>query len=127
MIKKLLFIVFSAVLTVFVSAADDFSILVKNYNKFYFARKADVPEVDRILAEQNPDGSFKTVMYSDKSCGVRKWMKHWSKLSTPVGAWNSTGKQNIVMLFFQDWLIGAGRFRTTPIGGGRKSAFPVRL
>ena len=123
MIKKLLFIVFSAVLTVFVSAADDFSILVKIYS----ASKADVPEVDRILAEQNPDGSFKTVMYSDKSRGARKWMKHWSKLRTLVGAWNSTGKQNIVMLFFQDWLIWAGRFRTTPIGGGRKSEFSVRL
>ena len=62
MIKKLLFIVFFAVLTVFVSAADDFSILVKNYNKLYSAGKTDVPEAERILAEQNPDGSLKTVM-----------------------------------------------------------------
>ena len=62
MIKKLLFIVFFAVLTVFVSAADDFSILVKKYNKLYSAGKTDVPEAERILAEQNPDGSLKTVM-----------------------------------------------------------------
>ena len=60
--KKVVIYCFFAVLTVFVSAADDFSILVKNYNKLYSAGKTDVPEAERILAEQNPDGSLKTVM-----------------------------------------------------------------
>ena len=84
--------VFSAVFAL-AAYSGDYGILVKNYNRLYVPDKANVKEADQILADQNPDGSFKSVAYSDKSRGAWKGMKHWSKLRTLVGTWNSTGKK----------------------------------
>lgn len=91
--NKILSIVVSAVFLLGSSAADTHSVLVNNYNKLYPAGKADISAADAVLADQNTDGSFKSVDYKDTSRGAWKGMAHWSKLRTLVGAWNSTGKK----------------------------------
>lgn len=81
------FVFFSAL---FCFASDDFGKLTANYNKNHHNRHADIKSADRAVADQNPDGSFKSVRYDDKSRGLWKGMKHWSNLRNLTDAWLKT-------------------------------------
>ncbi len=75
---------------VFCGAADDFQLLAKNYNSTHMRRGADIKAARAALKDQNPDGSFRSVKYEDKSRGLWKGMKHWGNLRTLTDAWNKT-------------------------------------
>ena len=88
---KRIFPVLISVCVSLICAADDCSILVKNYNRLNPPRLLSIDQADRALADQRADGSFKSVDYQDKSRGLWKGMHHWDKNVLPlVSAWNKT-------------------------------------
>ena len=92
MFKVSLTLLFAAVL-VFSCIADDFTRLVKNYNALMPSVPANIAAAERALADQRPDGSFKSVKYQDKSRGQWKGMHHWIRLTELSSAWNKTGNK----------------------------------
>ncbi|MBE6387473.1 MAG: hypothetical protein E7045_05375 [Lentisphaerae bacterium] len=92
MLKVSLTLLFAAVL-VFSCIADDFTRLVKNYNSLMPPDPTNTAAADKALADQRPDGSFKSVKYQDKSRGLWKGMHHWTRLRELSSAWNKTGNK----------------------------------
>ena len=89
MLKKS-FLIFFSLFSLLLSA-DDFQQLTANYNRILKPGRADLGKADKIVADQNSDGSFKSVKYDDKSRGLWNGMKHWYNLRDLSAAWNKTG------------------------------------
>ncbi|MBR7120588.1 MAG: hypothetical protein IKC77_10350 [Lentisphaeria bacterium] len=88
--KMKLFLLLLAAVFVLTASADSRKTLVKNYNSIYSHGNADLKKADALLADMNSDGSFKSVLYGDKSRGLWKGMAHWYNLRTLVAAWRKT-------------------------------------
>lgn len=67
--------------------------VIKNYNLVNPPEAADIAEADMILADQDINGSFKSVRYDDITFGNWAGMKHWLNLHTLTGAWHATGEE----------------------------------
>lgn len=71
-------------------SANDIALLIKNYNSIKPPQQVDIADAVKILADQKPDGSFKSVGYADRTRGQWTGMQHWRNLHTLVGAWHAT-------------------------------------
>ena len=67
--------------------------IIKNYNLINPPQKVDINAADMIIADQNSNGSFKSVRYDDITFGDWAGMKHWNDLHILVGAWHATGEE----------------------------------
>ncbi len=70
--------------------SSDFELIVRNFNRVNPVKTADLSAAATILADQNPDGSFKNINYSDPTMGMWDGTKHWQNLHILVSAWHAT-------------------------------------
>ena len=70
--------------------AADIDLIIRNYNRINPPAEADIARARAILADQNSDGSFKSIQYKDATRGNWLGIKHWSNMHILVGAWHAT-------------------------------------
>ena len=64
-------------------------LIIRNFNRINPPGQADLDKAKKVLSDLNPDGSFKSINYSDRTYGMWDGIKHWANLHVLVAAWHA--------------------------------------